>query len=504
MILNCDENFIKSKLFFFFKYIFKYGVVPKGLNITHIRPILKDKLGPSNDLNNLRPISISNVLAQLFERILGYSLNEIKKTHQNQFGYKSRTSCTHALFVFKETIIKHLEMNKSIIAVKLDAVKAFDLQWREALIYKLKLKMIKLKQKMNKIILLRIYYDTLESMILNNNEFSLLFKLWRGVKQGGVLSGSLFNFFINDLIEFCCNANIGASFMELVVCILVFCDDICLLSDSIEEMQLLLNLCEEFAMKWGLEFNLEKCKYIVFGKKNIDNIILKLNNQLISFTDCFKYLGLEFNAKLDMSSFFIKKFQNVKNSFFSLNSFGFKQGGVNPFLQIFVYKSFCVSRILYGLEIMNLNKKTLKTINIGQNDIVRYITGLSRNSHISNTLKILKLFSINDLYYYMKLIFVKNLKSNYLCTSIFKYLLISNYKTNTLSFIKEFKILCERLNNSMIYVEDNINIILTKFKDDYMNYEKNAENELILICLQNSNDLIMRQQLNFITYAGPT
>ena len=104
---------------------------------------------------------------------------------------------------------------------------------------------------MNKIILLRIYQDTLESKILNNKELSKLFKLWRGVKQGGVLSGSLFNFFINDLIELCCNPNIGASFMEIVVCILVFCDDICLLSDSIEEMQLLLNLCEEFAMKWG-------------------------------------------------------------------------------------------------------------------------------------------------------------------------------------------------------------------------------------------------------------
>ena len=75
MILNCDDNFIKSKLFYFFQYIFKYGVVPKGLNITHIRPILKDKSLPSNDLNKLRPISISNVLAQLFERILGYNLN---------------------------------------------------------------------------------------------------------------------------------------------------------------------------------------------------------------------------------------------------------------------------------------------------------------------------------------------------------------------------------------------------------------------------------------------
>jgi hypothetical protein len=171
------------------------------LNITHIHPILKDESPPSNDLNNLRPISISNVLAQLFERILGYNLSEIKKTHQNQFGYKSRTSCTHALFIFKETIIKHLEMNKSIIAVKLDAVKAFDLQWREALIYKLKVENIKLKKNLNKIILLRIYYDTLESKIRNNDKFSKLFKLLRGVKQCGVLSGSLFNFFINDILK---------------------------------------------------------------------------------------------------------------------------------------------------------------------------------------------------------------------------------------------------------------------------------------------------------------
>ena len=51
-------------------------------------------------------------------------------------------------------------------------------------------------------------------------------------------------------------------------------------------------------------------------------------------------------------------------------------------------------------------------MNVMQNDIIRYITGLSRNSHISKTTKILKLFNIQDLYYYMKLIFTKNLKNN--------------------------------------------------------------------------------------------
>ena len=152
---------------------------------------------------------------------------------------------------------------------------------------------------------------------------------------------------------------------------------------------------------------------------------------------------------------------------------------------------------------MNLNKKTLTTLNIAQNEIVRYITGLSRNSHISNTLKILKLFNIHDLYYYMKLILIKNLKSNFVCNYIFNCLLTSNYKNNTLSIIKDFKFLCGKLNKPMNDVADNINAQITEYKEEYRNYEKNAENELILICLQNSEDLLMRQQLNFITYAGP-
>ena len=46
-----------------------------------------------------------------------------------------------------------------------------------------------------------------------------------------------------------------------------------------------------------------------------------------------------------------------------------------PFLQIFIFMLYCILRILYGFEIININKKTLKTINICQNDIVRYITG---------------------------------------------------------------------------------------------------------------------------------
>ena len=63
---------------------------------------------------------------------------EINFTSDHQFGYKNSISCSHALFDFKEAIIKHLEQKLLIYASSLDAVKAFDKIWREALYYKLK------------------------------------------------------------------------------------------------------------------------------------------------------------------------------------------------------------------------------------------------------------------------------------------------------------------------------------------------------------------------------
>jgi hypothetical protein len=115
-------------------------------------------------------------------------------------------------------------------------------------------------------------------------------------------------------------------------------------------------------------------------------------------------------------------------------------------LLLLLYKSFCITRLLNGLEIISINKKTLNKLNVSKNNIIRYITGLSKNSHISNTRKILRILSINNLYDYMKLIFVKNLRNSKICVRIFNHLLANNHKNNTKSFIKYFSIICNYLN----------------------------------------------------------
>ena len=86
---------------------------------------------------------------------------------------------------------------KLCFAAFLDAMKAFDNLWRSSFYLKLKNGDVLLSA----IILLKTYYDKLSSKIKINGKLSSIFKLIRGVTQGGVLSGSLFNYYINE----CCH-----------------------------------------------------------------------------------------------------------------------------------------------------------------------------------------------------------------------------------------------------------------------------------------------------------
>ena len=78
----------------------------KSLNISIIKPILKDINKNTNDFNNIRPISISTCFAQILEKLILIQSPALKNTHKNQFGFKEKTSCNHAVFTENETECK--------------------------------------------------------------------------------------------------------------------------------------------------------------------------------------------------------------------------------------------------------------------------------------------------------------------------------------------------------------------------------------------------------------
>jgi hypothetical protein len=184
--------------------ICKKRIFPQEFNDSKKKPILKD-FGKSNkDINNIRPISISNSLAQFFERLIVNKNYKNLATNKNQFGFKRNSSCQLALFCIRETIIKYMENNSTCYLISLDAEKAFDKLWRPGLFYKL------IKRLSNQDwLVLKEYYDKSNACVENIGKITGLFMVVNGVKQGGVLSPFLFDIYIDELIETCICLNLG-------------------------------------------------------------------------------------------------------------------------------------------------------------------------------------------------------------------------------------------------------------------------------------------------------
>jgi retron-type reverse transcriptase len=97
------------------------------------------------------------------------------------------------------------------------------------------------KKKFDMSVILKIYYVLLASFIKLDKKSLKRIKLKRGAKQGGVISGILFNFFLDDLLTLCSESGFGATFFEIIQCIFGLCDDICLLSQIIYNFYLYVN-----------------------------------------------------------------------------------------------------------------------------------------------------------------------------------------------------------------------------------------------------------------------
>ena len=270
--------------------------------------------------------------------------------------------------------------------------------------------------------------------------------------------------FIYNINHECTQENIGAFFNKLNVSIIVYADDIILMSSVDAHLQKLLNICETYSDLWRLKFNASKSNIMEFGTQFFENSSFYLNNILIPKVDSITYLGVKIDNKLNFNDISIEKFSKVQKAVYSLSYLGLKPNSISPHLQSFIYKTYCLSQFTYSLETTVLNKETRNYLNICQNNILRQILGIHRLSHMSNILKSLKIFNFEDLYIFTKLSFLNSIKENEITAHIFSSLCNITRNKRSKSFVQDINVLEKKFNSNIrdIYLECKSHKLLLK------------------------------------------
>ncbi|CAG9137962.1 unnamed protein product [Plutella xylostella] len=224
-------------------------------------PIVKNKTGLVCDTNNYRPISLATITAKVFDSLLNTQLNKYVKIHDNQFGFRPGLSTESAILCLKQTVSYYTDRKTTVYACFLDLSKAFDLVSYDILWEKLR----KEKVPTALISVFQYWYGKHSNVVKWINTFSRPYRMECGVRQGGLSSPSLFNLYINALIEELSGCRVGCHIDRVCVNNISYADDMALLSASPGGLAHLLGICEKYAASHGLLYNTTKSECMVFG-----------------------------------------------------------------------------------------------------------------------------------------------------------------------------------------------------------------------------------------------
>ena len=98
-LLKTAAHVIAYSLSIILNHCISLGVFPNQLKVAKVIPVYKS--GPSNDLQNYRPISLLSSLSKIFEKVIQRRLVSFLERHNliipSQFGFRHKHSTIHPI-----------------------------------------------------------------------------------------------------------------------------------------------------------------------------------------------------------------------------------------------------------------------------------------------------------------------------------------------------------------------------------------------------------------------
>lgn len=291
--------------------IFVNETIPDSFRKSIIFPLFKK--GDCSMVGNYRGLSFIDTLCKIFTGILLNRINkwiEVNKIlHESQAGFRKKYSTVDNIFNLSSIVQLQFNKKEKLYAFFVDFKAAFDTINREALFYKLYAQGMSSKM----VRLLKELYRKTTSAVWNGNQISEFFEIRLGVKQGCLLSPTLFALYINDLYD---HLPGGIHVKNSVVKLLMYADDLVLVAKDEKTLQVMIDKLVKYCTFWNLIVNLDKSKILVFRKGARLSISEKwyYNNDPIEVVNQYKYLGVLLTYNMSFNKHLSEKLTASKNA----------------------------------------------------------------------------------------------------------------------------------------------------------------------------------------------
>lgn len=365
-----------------------HAIVPHVFASGLIIPIIKKPSSDPNEPSNFRPITLSSVHSKIVELIIMPSPD----ISNCQFGFRENRGTSFVNSTINDCAAYFKAKRSPMFLCSLDAEKCFDSIWHDALLYKL-IPILPLHIWL----FVHRWYKMSKAVVRWNGCNSSEFRISRGMRQGSVLSPTLFNIFLDELLQTLQNQPDGIRVLDLQLNCCTYADDITLFCSTVPGLQRLIDTCVTYANSYRFRFGLKKSKCMVMGSRYAQETpIWRIGPCQIETVNQTDILGITFDTSQSCASHVDNRINASRRRIYSLANIGMSYPGLASGAKTHIWNSVGAPMMAYGMDCVTLSKGQVRQLKTAQASTIKRVMGIPQRSHNTNLLRALHIESIDD------------------------------------------------------------------------------------------------------------
>ena len=343
-------------------------------------PLFKGGLKDPAKTDSYRAVAGASVILKIFDYVILIIWGDLLGSDSLYFGYKQNTSTPQCSWLVMEVAGYYQRHGTPCMVALLDCSKAFDMCSFKIIFKKL------LDRKLPAIIVrcLAFIYQQQVSWVRWGDANSSSFGILNGTRQGSVLSPCIFSIYMDELLQELRHLGLGCHIGGIFMGATIYADDVLLLAPCRTALQLMLKVCENFAIKNNLKYSSDpnpaksksKCMYMCGKSKVRYPAQLVLNGQTLPWVTTAQHLDHSLSQLSDMEQdarvkrvLFIDKATDIQQMF----SFA------EPFQVLQAINTYCGH--FYGAMLWDLYGDEAMKVFRSWNTAVKDVWGVPRSTH---------------------------------------------------------------------------------------------------------------------------